>query len=207
MSSALRLGAYLLVAVLGAAELSVLWLAANPDVPPSYRAYYLDRTTTCLDIPVSGEYAGGVLSFYDDGREATRPTKVCGWEGPAGDGTHAVGTSSRLRFELEEAVPDPVLAFEMVAVAKGDVTTQRVDVLVNGEPIGEVTVASGEPQSFVLPLGPEPAEPGTYEVTFEFPDALRMGATDPETRWRSIKLGAAGIVTRSEASAQTPAAS
>ena len=32
MSSALRLGAYLLVAVLGGAELSVLWLAASPDV-------------------------------------------------------------------------------------------------------------------------------------------------------------------------------
>ncbi len=39
------------------------------------------------------------------------------------------------------------------------------------------------------------AKDGRLEVTFGFPDAVQMGANDPETRWRSIKLQAAGVVT------------
>ena len=194
MSSPLRFGAYVLVALFGAFELYTLWLAANPDVPPDYRAYYLTQTTTCLNQPVSGAYQGGILSFLPDGAAAAKPVKVCGWEGPVGDGNHAVGTSARLRFALDTPVRNPMLSVEMVAVKKGDIDTQHVDVLVNGEQIGEITVTAGAPQKFEVPLGTPNAPPGTYDVTFEFPDALQMGPTDPETRWRSIKLSAAGIV-------------
>lgn len=201
MSSALRVVAYVLVAILGTAELFVLWLVVNPDVPADYRAYFIDHTTTCANIPASGVYAGGMVSFYPDGRDQAKPVKVCGWEGPAGDGTHAVGTSSRLRFAVQEPVTDPVLALEMVAVDKAGSAGQRVSVLLNGEPLGELAVHSGEPQDFTLPLGSQPVAPGTYEITFEFSEALQVGPSDPETRWRSIRLGAAGIVSRRDAGA------
>jgi hypothetical protein len=201
LSSPLSIGAYALVALLGAFELGVLWLAGHPDVPPDYRAYYIAQTTTCLNQPVSGAYGGGVISFLPDGGEAARPIKVCGWEGPVGDGTHAVGTSARLRFALNDSVPDPVLAIEMLAVRKDERGSQRVAVLVNGKPIGEVTVGADRPQRFDIPLGVASADPSTYDVTFEFPDALQMGPTDPQTRWRSIKLSAAGIIERSPSGA------
>ena len=99
MSRTLRLGAYLLVGLVALFELGVFWLMLHPDVPPDYRAYYIDKTTTCLNQPVSGAYTlGTVIPFTPEGRDAAEPVRVCGWEGPTGDGTHAVGTSSRVRF-------------------------------------------------------------------------------------------------------------
>lgn len=195
MSSPLRLAAYALVALCGAFEVYTLWLAANPNVPPDYDAYYISKTTTCLNQPVSGEYAGGVVSFLPDGAEAAKPVKVCGWEGPAGDGTHAVGTSARLRFALAAPVHKPLLRLEAVAVEKdGQGMDQRVDVLLDGETVGEVLVSADGPRTYDVPLGLPIAGAGTHDITFEFPEAVQMGPTDPETRWRSIKLLAAGIV-------------
>src|SRR5690606_20431741 len=101
-----KLGAYALTALLLAAYALVLWWALHPTVPDSYRAYYIDQTTTCMDQPVAGTYTlGTVVSFLPDGASAARPMKPCGWEGPAGDGTPAVGTSSRLRFAYAEPAP------------------------------------------------------------------------------------------------------
>lgn len=198
MSSPLRLGAYALVALFGAFELYTLWLAVNPDVPADYDAYYISKTTTCLNQPVSGDYSGGVVSFLPDGADAAKPIKVCGWEGPAGDGTHAVGTSARLRFALSEPVRMPVLRVEAVAVEKaGQAMDQRVDVLVNGEPVGGILITAGGPKTFDVPLNLPVAGTGTYDITFAFPEAVQMGPTDPPTRWRSIKLSAAGIVAAS----------
>ena len=195
MSRSLRLAAYGLVALFGAFELYTLWLMVNPDVPADYDAYYISKTTTCLNQPVSGAYAGGMVSFLPDGGDAAKPIKVCGWEGPAGDGTHAVGTSARLRFALTEPVRNPVLRVEAVAIAKdGRGIDQRVDVLIDGEPVGEIMVTADGPRTFDVPLNLPVASVGTYDVTFEFPEAVKMGPTDPQTRYRSIKLSAAGIV-------------
>ena len=36
-------------------------------------------------------------------------------------------------------------------------------------------------------------------VTLDFPDAARYGPTEPQTRWRSVKLLAAGITARNDA--------
>lgn len=197
MSRSLRLAAYALVGLFGAFELYTLWLMVNPDVPADYDAYYISKTTTCLNQPVSGQYAGGMVSFLPDGGDVAKPIKVCGWEGPAGDGTHALGTSARLRFVLDKAVSNPVLRLEAIAVQKDDRDTQRVDVLVNSEPVGEIEISADAPKTVDVPLNLPVAAAGTYEVTFEFPEALKMGPTDPTTRYRSIKLSAAGIVSAS----------
>jgi hypothetical protein len=196
LSNIPRIPAYLLVALIGAFQLSVLWLVLNPDVSPDYRGYYLAETTTCLNQPVSGLYAGGMVSFLPPGSADARPLKVCGWEGPAGDGTHAVGTSSRLRFVLGEPPADPTLRLDLIAVARAG--TQRVDVTVNGLYLDQITVGTEEPARFDIPIPPETAADsgGRYEVTLGFPEAMSMGPTDPDTRWRSVKLLAAGIVER-----------
>ena len=195
MSRPLRLAAYALVALLGAFELHTLWLILNPDVPADYDAYYISKTTTCLNQPVSGQYDGGVVSFLPDGVDAAKPIKVCGWEGPAGDGTHAVGTSARLRFAITQPVRDPVFRFEAIAIERdGRGIDQRVEILINGALVGNILVTGDGPHSFDVPLDLPVADPGTYDVTFEFPEAVKMGPTDPQTRYRSIKLHAAGIV-------------
>jgi hypothetical protein len=194
----LKLGAYALTALLLAGYALVLWWAAHPDVPDTYRAYYIDQTTTCMDQPVPGTYRLGTLvSYLPDGLDAARPTKPCGWEGPAGDGTHAVGTSSRLRFVWAEPTTGPLtLSLEMIAVRKdGRPVPQTVRVTVNDTLVDTLHVTADAPQRFAVTLPAEVvrAAAGRIDLLLDFPTAVRMGPTDPPTRWRSIKLLSAGL--------------
>lgn len=92
--------------LLALGELAVLALALSPDVDAAYRAYYTDRTTTCLDREVPGDYTLGVtVSFRPDGAGQMTKIRVCGLDGPVDDGTHSVGTSSRLRIAATSAAP------------------------------------------------------------------------------------------------------
>lgn len=182
--------AYGAVALAIAFEIVVAWLMLHPDVPADYRAYYIDRTTTCLNQPVSGDYAfGTTVSFRDDGRALAKPLRVCGWEGPAGDGTHAVGSSSRLRFAVPDGETGPLrLTLELIAVARDGHPSQRVEVSGNGRVLGVVTVLPGAPQSFDLTVPPETWDGGALDIELAYPDAIRMAPTDSDSRLRSIKL-------------------
>lgn len=187
---------YGLAALLLGFEFVVLWLVLHPNAPDDYRAYYITQTTTCLNQPVPGTYSfGTMVSFLPDGRDAAKPVRVCGWEGPAGDGTHAVGTSARLRFDPKERPGHMALALEMIAVKKDGVPMQRVDIQLNGTSIGTVRVDALTTGRFLLPVPDALVIRGApYEVTLGFPDAVQMGPTDPDARRRSIKLVAAGLV-------------
>jgi hypothetical protein len=193
LSSTLRLGAYLLVGLVALFELGVFWLMLHPDVPPDYRAYYIDKTTTCLNQPVSGTYTlGTVIPFTPEGREAAKPIRVCGWERPTGDGTHAVGTSARLRFTYAEPATALTLKLSMVAVKKGgQPLTQHVQIVANGTLVDTVTVTGDAPHDFAVPL---PTAGGKLELELRFPDAVQMGPTDPDNRLRSIKLLSAALL-------------
>jgi hypothetical protein len=195
LSSPAKLALYVATLCLASFELTVLWFALHPSVPATYRAYYIDRTTTCLAQPVLGTYGGGVVSFRDDGREQAKPLKVCGWEGPAGDGTHAVGTSARLRFAPISELDSAVLVLQLRAIDRDEVPGQTVGISVDGERLATVPVTSGNERTIEVPLGRgvEPGDP-PLEVEFDLPNAVSMGPTDPSTRWRSIKLTAAGLL-------------
>lgn len=197
MSSALRTGAYALVAVLALFELAMVWLMLHPDVSPDYRAYYLDKTTTCLNQPVAGTYTlGTIVHFTPDGRDVAKLLKVCGWEGPTGDGTHAVGTSARLRFVYPEPATALTLELRMIAVNKAGSPSQRVEIVLNGDSIDTVTVTPDAPQDFALtvPPGLVTAASGKLDLELRFPDSVQMGPTDPDNRRRSIKLLAAALL-------------
>lgn len=187
---------YALAGLLLAFEFGVLWLVLHPNVSEDYRAYYISHTTTCLNQPVAGTSTfGTMVSFLPEGRDAAKLVRVCGWEGPAGDGTHAVGSSARLRFAPAERPVPMALALEMIAITRDGHPQQRVLVQVGGTSIGEVVAPATGPLSVTLPIPDEvAARPGPVEMTLNFPDAIQMGPTDPETRWRSIKLIAAGLV-------------
>ena len=71
MSRSLRLAGYALTAMLLAAYAVVMWWVINPTVPTSYRAYYIDQTTTCMNQPVPGTYTlGTIVSFLPEGGDA-----------------------------------------------------------------------------------------------------------------------------------------
>lgn len=193
----LKLAAYALTALLLAGYAVVLWWAAHPTVPQNYRAYYIDQSTTCMDQPVPGTYTlGTIVSYLPDGGAIAKPTKPCGWEGPVGDGTHAVGTSARLRFNWGEPASEPLmLSLDMVALTRDGVPMpQAVDVTVNDRRLTTLRVDAGAPRHFTIPLPADIAPEGRVDVLLDFPDSVQMGPTDPPTRWRSIKLLSAGLL-------------
>nr|WP_295883780.1 hypothetical protein [uncultured Devosia sp.] len=184
--------AYGVVALAIAFELVVAWFMLHPQVPADYRAYYIDRTTTCLNQPVSGDYAlGTTVSFRSDGLELAKPLRVCGWEGPAGDGTHAVGTSSRLRFAIPAAERGPLfLSLDMVAISREGHPAQRIGIEANGMELGVANALAGVPLEVDLEIPAETIAAGTgaVDVILHFPDAISMSPSDSDTRWRSVKL-------------------
>lgn len=183
--------AYLLIAVILLFEASVLWLAIHPNVPDDYRAYYIDQSTTCLNQPVPGDYELGVpLDFTTDKVRSTKPNKSCGWQGPAGDGTHAVGESSRLRLVYAQPSSALTLRFSAIAIDRPEHDTQTVKVMANGKPVGEVSVPKTAAQTFTIAIPPDVVaiNPGRLELEFSYPDAISVSPGAANTYKRSIKL-------------------
>ena len=184
--------AYGVVALAIAFELLVVWWMLHPQVPADYRAYYIDETTTCLNQPVSGDYVLGTkVSFLSDGRALASPLRVCGWEGPAGDGTHAVGQTARLRFALPPGTTGPLaLHLDLVAIEREGHPSQRVGIAINGSVLDTVTARQGEPLAVDVRIPAEilAAHPDRLELELQLPDAISMSPSDSKTRMRSIKL-------------------
>ena len=191
--SPLTLGAYALAAILALFELAVLWQALHPNVSADYRAYYIDRSTTCLPQPVTGEYVLGTeLNFRSEGDE-TRELRPCGWTGPAGDGTHSVGETSRLRFAIDAKGP-LTLMLELTGVTLPGPAQQRVLISANGQEIGEIAVTPDKTERFVISI-PASAldDDGFVDIKLDYPDAISPGKRVSNTYWRSIKLTAASL--------------
>ena len=176
-------------------ELGVTWISLHPHVPPDYRAYYLDQSTTCLNEPVSGAYSNGAELPTVSGYERLVATiRVCGFEGPVGDGLHLVGESGRLRFKMMGPQHNLHLSLQMVAVDFAGPEGQAIDVVVNGEPVGTAQVEMGKPQRFSFAIPNSLLKPdGLVDVELKAPDAVKVDPTDSNTRKRSIKLSSVRV--------------
>lgn len=176
-------------------ELGVTWVSLHPHVPADYRAYYLDQSTTCLNEPVSGAYSNGAELPTISGYERLVATiRVCGFEGPVGDGLHLVGESGRLRFKMMGTQHNLRLMLQMVAVDFAGPKGQDIDVTANGEDLGQVHVGTGTPQrfTFAIPDADLKAD-GLVDVELKAPNALKVDPQDSNTRKRSIKLSAVRV--------------
>jgi hypothetical protein len=188
---ALSAVAYTLVALLALFELGVLWLMLHPQVPADYRAYYIDRTTTCLNQPVSGKYVlGETISFSTDGVEAADLVKVCGWGGPGPEGTDALGRTSRLRFAVDARQSAITLTLEIRGLIHPLQARQEVMVSANDAQIGRVSVPSGATVETHLPISAELVDDGRgyVDVVLELPNALRLAPGDTDIGLRSVTL-------------------
>ena len=202
----------LLYGLAGAAavfELATLWLALHPSVNADYRAFYLDQTTTCMNEPVLGTYnLGKVISFLPGHYDEAIEVKVCGWEGPVGDGNHSVGEVSRLRFTFPETAENLVLKVTLTAIPTTANLTQHVIFSGSGVSFGQVAIPAQQTQSFELPV-PAAAlskEGHQLDLTLAYPDAIRPEANDSNTRKRAIKILSAQLINAAPTSGPAAAA-
>lgn len=181
---------YGVVAAIAVFELAVFTLLFMPDVSPAYAAFYLDKSTTCLDRTVPADLpADGVVSFRPEGRDAAMRIRVCGWSGPAGDGTHSVGEQSRLRMKLTLPSRTWMGRLDIEAIANPAAPLQRVIVRVQGVEMAEATIPAGKTLAFdfTIPANTALAD-GTVDIELGYPDAVRPDALAADTKKRAIKL-------------------
>jgi hypothetical protein len=192
---AVFLAGYTLAALLAGAELVVLGLALNPRVHPDYRAFYIDRTTTCLNRDLIGSFSlGETVSFRYLGLEPEQMKraegmKVCGWSGLAGDGTHSLGQTSRLRVNVAGVRGRLTATLEMVPVLRPPQAAQRVIISANGVRVHEATLTGNAPQevSFAIPQAVL-ADAEMLDMAFDFPDSVRQTPVASNIYDRAIKL-------------------
>jgi len=191
--SPITLGAYALAALLALFELAVLWQALHPKVSEDYRAYYIERTTTCLPQPVTGDYVLGTELDFRSGGDNTRELRPCGWDGPAGDGMHSIGQTSRLRLAVGQ--PQPLrLMLELTGVTLPGPAQQRVFVSVDGKKLQEIAVTPDKTERFTIPIPANVLDDDGYvDITLDYPDAISPGKRVADTYWRSVKLTAAAL--------------
>lgn len=185
-----RLGGYTLAALLASAEATILAVALNPRVDADYRAFYIDRTTTCLNRNSSARYLfGETISFRRDGQKRAAGFKVCGWSSPAGDGTHSLGESSRLRLELPGVGSTVVATLELTPVLRPPQNEQRVRFLVNGILAEEIRLRGPETRTVSFAVPPAALAHGRIlDVTLQYPDAIPPTRSASDIYKRAVKL-------------------
>ncbi|KUM25088.1 hypothetical protein AU467_27320 [Mesorhizobium loti] len=181
---------YALAGALTAAEFAILALALNPKVNDDYRAYYIDRTTTCLNRDAIGRYMPGrTVSFRSNGAREAIPMMVCGWSGPVADGTHSLGETSRLRLAMPPLRDGLLATLEVNAVIRPPQVSQRIVISANGIEVYRVTLSGRAPTtvSFEIPqavlVGKE-----RLEMTFDYPDGIPQSPAASNIYNRAIKL-------------------
>jgi hypothetical protein len=142
-----------------------------PTVDPLYRAYFIDRSTDCFPIPVSGRYAlGDRVSFGADGAAQRGPLARCGWRDPEAKGSWSDGNVSMLRFAVTSG-SDLVLELNMQPYVDPDTMLQRVDVSVNGTGLGTLEFAGRTATRRAITIPATIGSSGLLDVTLTYPDA------------------------------------
>jgi hypothetical protein len=180
-------------------ETAVAVLAFLPQVPDRFRAFFIDRTTDCWPIDVSGEYAlGETVSYLPPKSAAQTGTMRCGWLGPQDTGTWSSGPESRLRFAVADPPADLVLDLELIPFVTDVQPVQTIRISVNGKGIDTIQLEGSEArhQMFSIPgeivaLGDE-----RIDVDFQFPSAhspARAGI-NADRRLLALRLLSARVI-------------
>jgi hypothetical protein len=197
------------IVLFGAFELVVFWLATHPNVPDDYRAYYIDRTSSCFpreDKVANGLYALGTpISFVPDRNGHTDDNlRWCGFiaatkQSPFGIKTFGDYGVLKLRF----AVPDEdlLLTFAALSNASAKDPPREVKVIANGQGVGSVIFddAKRVNGSMIIPAAIAKANPaGGIDLKFEVP---RIGppGTNSEPVTLQLRLQAVRLVPVSKA--------
>ena len=111
-----RLWQLLFVVLFGVFELVVAWLALNPNVKDDYRAYYIDRSSSCFPrdaAAATGYYPlGEPVSFVVGRNGYDRDTlRSCGFMAANKEGLRSFGDYGILKVRFPVPDEDLLLSF------------------------------------------------------------------------------------------------
>ncbi|MEO6396298.1 MAG: hypothetical protein ABIO40_10365 [Devosia sp.] len=129
------------IALFGAFELVVFWLALNPNVDAGYRAYYIDRTASCFpreDSLATGSYLLGEPVSFVPGRNGHDGDTLrwCGFIAPDKQGIRSFGDYGILKLRFPVPDEDLLLTFAGFAPVGGKDPPREIGIEVNGVRIG-----------------------------------------------------------------------
>jgi hypothetical protein len=184
---------YALSGMIVAFAAAVCLMVLHPRVSDAYRAFYLDKTTDCWPLPVSGRVALDTdISFVGlESGKVTRGLRRCGWLDPQETGTWASGPEARLLLNPGQRERDLQLILDVLPFFTAAYPTQSVGVELNGKRVADwVLDRNSEPrQTIALPLD-RIGETGPIEIAFHLPDAVSpaQAGLNQDRRRVSIRL-------------------
>lgn len=189
-----------LIAVFGAV---VLYLVLNPRVSDEYRAYYIDRTSSCFPRIITGYYKLGQPASFVAGRNGMTRDSIrwCGFMPVKNDGIKSFGDYGILKLRFPVPDEDLLLTFSSWANTNADKPARDVNIVVNGETLGTITFKTSKriDGKIVVPQDVAKAgKDGDMEIRFEVP---RIGppGTNSEPVTLQLRLEAVRLVELSKA--------
>lgn len=175
--------------LLAALEIGVVAYAVVPNVPDSYRAFYIDRSSWCLELEPSGEYElGTTISLARGGGPDFDKVFRCGFGVTVRDGTFLKGNLAKLDFRLPLDAADLIFSFDGRPVEPA-----IMHVRANGTDIATLDVADAGSFSIRIPASIVAASPGRLHLDLRLEDS---GPPDHPQRDRilfhSLRLSPAG---------------
>ncbi len=202
-----RLWHLAVVALIAVFDFGVLYMVLKPNVSPEYRAYYIDRTSSCFPRIISGFYPLGTPVPFAGGHNGyTQDTiRWCGFLPPSTTGIRSFGDYGILHFTFPDPGEDLLLTFESWVNTDSDKPPRNVDVVVNGEHLATLTYAGAGrvDGKIVIPERVIATGNGTTEIRFNVPRIGPPGTND-EPVTLQLRLEALRLVKLSEAPPQPP---
>ncbi len=132
----------------------LLWRAVTPDVSQEYRAYFIERSTDCLNRTIDGQFMSGTESALTNAADlqGTRHIVRCGFRMPEADGSWTIGNVSRLFF-----TPTPSGAYRLDlniadVASNAQSSQQHFEILANGHSLGTESLVQGKQYKLFLLL-------------------------------------------------------
>jgi len=179
---------YGLAGLLVLIQAAIFAAALAPSVAPAYRAYYIDRSTDCYPLPVSGSYRLGDRVSFGAASEGRRANLArCGWRDPEAQGSWSDGDRSMLRFAVAPKPTDLVLELNVQPYLDTETVRQRIEVSANGAPLQTLELVEKSPviQRIAIPSDIV-GTAGWLDITLSYPDARPLTGADSGTRFYAL---------------------
>lgn len=175
---------YGLAGLLVLIEAAIFAVALVPSVDPDYRAYYLDRSTDCYPLPVSGAYRLGERVSFGSASEGKRANLArCGWRDPEAQGSWSDGNRSMLRFAIAPQPADLVLELDARPYLDAESPGQRIEITANGTPLETLELVEKGPAIHRIAISSAiVGTAGQLNITFNYPDARALTGAGSGTR-------------------------